>query len=240
MKKINPVPRKISQTWIISSCSWKEETGGFLLFLHSRDEQIYPLEVQNVTSGLGICSFWWADSNYLGRAAGSTKQAAFLGNFFLKSTLESGPCLRTASAVPSHKPGSEEAQEFSGARAAAVAPQGRASISEACQWSRLFGFPFQQHWQSRLDNLLHTLKIWFLNKSELPLLLADKSVALQKSLLRFLAGNQSTCRPGWWQPCWQWWSDYKWQRTLHFSVLLQGSESDLECQSQWYLWLRGH
>ena len=119
-------------------------------------------------------------------------------------------------------------------------PTGQGLNKRGLSMIRLFGFPLQQHWQSRLDDLLHTLKIWFLNKSELPLLLADKSVALQKSLLRFLAGNQSTCRPGWWQPCWQWWSDYKWQRTLHFSVFLQGSESDLECQSRWYLWLRGH
>ena len=180
-----------------------------------------PWKSKNVTSGLGICSFWWADSNYLGRAAGSTNRAAFFGNFFLKSTVENGPCLCTTSAVPSHKPGSEEALEFSGARAVPVAPQGRTSITRGLSVIRLSGFPFQQYWQSGLDDPLHTLKIWFLNKSEVPVLLADKSVALQKFLLRFLAGNQSTCRPGWWQPSWQCWADYKWQRTLHFSVLYQ-------------------
>ena len=101
-----------------------------------------PWKSKNVTSGLGICSFWWADSNYLGRAAGSTNRAAFFGNFFLKSTVENGPCLCTTSAVPSHKPGSEEALEFSGARAVPVAPQGRTSITRGLSMIQAVWFPF--------------------------------------------------------------------------------------------------
>ena len=40
-----------------------------------------------------------------------------------------GCTVRTTSAVPSHKLGSEEALEFSGARAVAVVPQGRFPFS---------------------------------------------------------------------------------------------------------------
>lgn len=94
-KLINPVQRKIPQPGIASSYFGKRKQRYFC----SSSTQVmnkHPpkfkmlLWPQNVPKGC----FWCADSNHLERAARTTMQAAFFGNF-LKSTLENHPWLWT-------------------------------------------------------------------------------------------------------------------------------------------------